>query len=177
MRRTFACLFAVAAMSLNIVSAVRIAVVIPESIIRRSAPDPAAETELGRALVRAEHTLVVLSPEDYQRVAQSAKMAAGNDAPLNQELLTKYSLDYLLVGEAFSEENTTVLPELRSVGMTSFTARLEYHLMLLKENRIALTDGLESSSYGIAPLVAGKRALQRVAQKASIDILSYLIVK
>lgn len=166
-------LLLLSAAALSSAQAARIAVVIPEQIIRRPAPDPAAETELGRALKAAGHTLVVLSPTDYKR-AQETIHTAGNDAQMNADFRQTYNLDYLLLGEAFAEENPNTLPELRSQGMTSFMARLEFHLINVATSEITYTDAAEGSSFGLAALVAGKRALQQVAKKAAPLVINAL---
>lgn len=68
-------------------------VLIPEAILRRPVPDPAAETEIMRALIEAGYRVV--DPGQQQRNAER-NLLRGQDLNALPDLQTRLNADYLV---------------------------------------------------------------------------------
>ena len=138
----------------------RVAVLIPESILRRPVPDPAAETELVRALVNAGIRVVDLSQSlrlsELQRVRDGSM--SGNEI---RALLTRLGTDIFVTGEAFAEEHGTILG-----GTRAYTSRLELKAIDLASGQVLYSQAFQGSGIGATDAVAGKTALMNVGRVA-----------
>ncbi|WP_425147588.1 hypothetical protein [Deinococcus sp.] len=138
----------------------RVAVLIPESILRRPVPDPAAETELVRALVNAGIRVVDLSQSlrlsELQRVRDGSM--SGNEI---RALLTRLGTDVFVTGEAFAEEHGTILG-----GTRAYTSRLELKAIDLASGQVLYSQAFQGSGIGTTDAVAGKTALMNVGRVA-----------
>ncbi|WP_328774760.1 flagellar assembly protein T N-terminal domain-containing protein [Deinococcus aquaedulcis] len=138
----------------------RILVVIPEQVLRRVVPDPAAETEVQRALIAAGYRVVDLTQTQHNTVRDTLR--GGSVSPqARSELATRYQADLLVTGEAFAEEYGAVL------GQRAYTARLELKVIDLATGQILFSDAFTGAATAATDAVAGKSALQSVAQIAA----------
>ncbi len=138
----------------------RIVVVIPEVILRRIVPDPAAQTELVRALVSAGYRVV--DNDQTRALAQRELVRNGQlDAQAVRDIAGRFQADVLLTGEAFAEEAGTVL------GQRGYTARLELKAVDLATGQVFFSDAYTSTGLGMTDAVAGKTALQNTAHLAA----------
>lgn len=142
----------------------RVAVLIPESILRRPTPDPAAETELVRALIGAGLRVVDLS----QSLRSSELQGIRNGDLSGDELramLTRLGADVLVTGEAFAEEHPAVLG-----GTRAYTSRLELKVIDLASGQVLYSQAFQGSGIGVTDSVAGKTALMNVGRVAGTTL-------
>lgn len=146
----------------------RVIVVIPEWILRRTVPDPAAQTEVTRALVNAGYRVV----DDVQTRALADREAFRSgqlDPAALAELRTRFRADVLVTGEAFAEEKGNVL------GQRGYTARLELKFVDLATGQVFFSDAYTGTGLGATDSVAGKTALQNTARLASPNLPGALL--
>ncbi|MDO4264136.1 MAG: hypothetical protein Q4C67_08050 [Deinococcus sp.] len=144
------------------VAQARISVLIPEEIIRRYVPDPAAETEIMRALIEAGYRVV--DPGTQKRNAER-NLLRGQDLNAIPDLRTRLNADYLVTGEAFAEEYGAV-----SQGVRGYTARLEVKVIDLASGQIVYSKAFQGSGVGATDAVAGKTALMNVGRMAGREL-------
>ncbi|WP_272976376.1 flagellar assembly protein T N-terminal domain-containing protein [Deinococcus geothermalis] len=137
----------------------RILVVIPEAILRRPVPDPAAETEVQRALIAAGYRVVDLKQTELNRLRDVLR-GGELDAQARRELGTRFKADLLVTGEAFAEEYGAVMSQ------RAYTARLELKVVDLASGQIIFSNAYTSTGAAATDAVAGKTALQNVAKTA-----------
>lgn len=147
----------------------RIAVLIPEAIIRRPTPDPAAETEIVRAFI--EGGLRVVDPGQQKlnatrEVLRASKLSSAAIA----DVKTRLNADVLVTGEAFAEETATMRG-----GLEGYTARLEIKIVDLASGQILHSEAFQGSGIGASDSLAGKTALMNVGRKAAQTVPSSLI--
>lgn len=130
----------------------RIAVLIPESILRRPVPDPAAETELARALLGAGLGVVDL-PTTLQGTDRDLAQSAALDDAARRALQARLGADLLVTGEAFAEEYGAV------TSTRAYTSRLEVKVIDLSTGQVLYSQALQASGIGATDAVAGKTAL------------------
>ena len=147
----------------------RVAVLIPESILRRPAPDPAAETELGRALVSAGLRVVDLS--QMLRLSERERLRGGLSDEETRALGARVGADVLVTGEAFAEEYGAVVG-----GTRAYTSRLEVRVIDLSSGQILHTQAFQGSGIGATDAVAGKTALMNVGRSAG-DVLPSALLR
>lgn len=145
----------------------RIIVAIPEQILRRPTPDPAAETEIQRALITAGYRVVDLKQAEKNNVRDVVRGTVS--AQGLQELATRYQADLLITGEAFAEEYGNVL------GQRAYTARLEMKVIDLATAQIIFSDAFTGTGMSATDSVAGKTALQNVAKVAAPNLPKALL--
>ncbi|MGM9319310.1 flagellar assembly protein T N-terminal domain-containing protein [Deinococcus aquaticus] len=138
----------------------RIIVLIPESILRRPTPDPAAETEIQRALIAAGYRVVDLKQSELNTVRDVLR-SGDLDPQARSELATRFKADLLVTGEAFAEEYGAVLSQ------RAYTARLELKIVDLATGQIIFSDAFTGTGAASTDSVAGKTALQNVAKLAT----------
>lgn len=148
------------------VSQARISVLIPEEIIRRPVPDPAAETEIMRALIEAGYRVV--DPGTQKRNSER-NLLRGQDLNAIPDLQTRLNADYLVTGEAFAEEYGAV-----AQGVRGYTARLEVKVIDLASGQIVYSKAFQGSGVGATDALAGKTALMNVGRTAGRELPGYL---
>ncbi|MFC4425969.1 hypothetical protein [Deinococcus navajonensis] len=148
----------------------RIAVVIPEAILRRPVPDPAAETEITRALIGSGMRVVDASQQvtNALRDLVRARPSLG-EADLAQ-LRTRLNTDLLVTGEAFAEEYGAV-----AGGLRGYSARLEVKVIDLASGQVLHSQAFQGSGVGATDAVAGKTALMNIGRVAGEALPSLLI--
>lgn len=140
-------------------------VVIPETIfLRPRVPDPAAETEVIRQLLRSGMTVI-----DDQRARQLsddrqvlAMLRGGADRAKLEELRQKFGADILIVGEAIAERNAQQPSE---VGSIFSRARVEMRAIRMDTGEILAADGEHAPGRDMSEVLAGKNALQTAAKQ------------
>ena len=151
-------------------SVMRVAVLIPESVLRRPIPDPAAETELGRSLVNAG--LKVVDLNQTLRLAERERLRSG---PLTDEeaaaLRARLGVDVLVTGEAFAEEYGAI-----AGGTRAYTSRLEVKVIDLSSAQVLFNQAFQSSGIGATDAVAGKTALMNAGRMAGETLPSALLL-
>jgi hypothetical protein len=151
-------------------SATRVAVLIPESILRRPVPDPAAETELARALIDAGLKVVDLAQS--LRLAERERLRSGS---LTDEevaaLRARLGVDVLVTGEAFAEEYGAV-----AGGTRAYTSRLEVRVIDLSSAQVLLSQAYHGSGIGATDAVAGKTALMNAGRLAGETLPGALVL-
>ncbi|AAF11296.1 flagellar assembly protein T N-terminal domain-containing protein [Deinococcus radiodurans] len=145
----------------------RIIVAIPEQILRRPTPDPAAETEIVRALVAAGYRVVDLKQAEQNNVRDQLRGTVS--AQGLKELATRYQADLLITGEAFAEEYGNVLSQ------RAYTARLELKAIDLATAQVIFSDAFTGTGLAATDSVAGKTALQNVAKTAAPNLPGALL--
>ena len=140
------------------VAQARFAVLIPEVILRRPTPDPAAETEIMRALIGTGYRVV--DPGTQKRNAER-NLLRGQDLSALPDLKTRLNADYLVTGEAFAEEYGQV-----SGGLRGYTARLEVKVVDLASGQVVFSEAFQGSGVGTTDAIAGKTALMNVGRQA-----------
>jgi hypothetical protein len=151
-------------------SLTRVAVLVPESILRRPVPDPAAETELAQALITAGVKVVDLA--QTLRLAERERLRSG--ALTDEEaaaLRSRLGVDVLVTGEAFAEEYGAV-----AGGTRAYTARLEVRVVDLSSAQVLLSQAYHSSGIGATDAVAGKTALMNAGRLAGETLPSALLL-
>lgn len=140
------------------VAQARFAVLIPEAILRRPVPDPAAETEIMRAMIGSGYRLV--DPGTQKRNAER-ELLRGQDLNALPDLQSRLNADFLITGEAFAEEYGAV-----AGGLRGYTARLEVKVIDLASGQIVHSEAYQGSGVGATDAIAGKTALMNVGRKA-----------
>ncbi len=146
----------------------RILVLIPESILRRPVPDPAAETEVQRALIAAGYRVVDVKQTEALNLRDTVR-GGGLDAQAYRELSTRFGADLLVTGEAFAEEYGAVL------GNRAYTARLELKVIDLATGQMIFSDAFTGTGTAATDAVAGKAALGNVAKLATPNLPGTLL--
>lgn len=146
----------------------RIVVLIPEAILRRPVPDPAAETEVQRALIAAGYRVVDMKQNDVNRLRELIR-GGELDPQARSELSTRLGADLLVTGEAFAEEYGAVLSQ------RAYTARLELKMVDLATGQVIYSDAFTGTGTGSTDAVAGKTALQNVARTATPSLPGALL--
>lgn len=135
----------------------RVMVIIPEEIIRRPVPDPAAETEFINQFVKAGYKVI-----DQKRYAELRQQNVERlkDPAVAAEIGRKMGADIVITGEAFAEEIPAVME-----GIASCRARVEVRALLADTAEIISADATEGPGADLSVAVAGKKALQQTAKK------------
>jgi hypothetical protein len=147
-------------------------VLISEQIVRRSAPDPAAETELQRALIQNGFRIVDLGQSeklDAREWLLNANRSRGLSTADILQLATRFRADVLVTGEAFAEE-VPAPPELARNGFKVYSARLEVKVLDLATAQVITSGAYTANAIGLSDLVTGKAALENAARKAALDV-------
>jgi len=139
----------------------RIAVVIPETHISRAIPDPAGETAIIRKLTDAGFRRLV-DPQRINQIRYSNAIKAIIRGDKNEavNIATNLGVDYLIVGEAFSEYAGDVL----NSGIKSCRARVEARLIKADTGEIITANGTHATGVDITESIAAKKALNNAGE-------------
>ena len=139
----------------------RIGVIIPEYHISAPIPDPAGETAVIRKLREAGFTRIV-DPKQLEniRYRNTIKAIADGNKKEAIALATKYHLDYLIVGEAFSQH----VGNLEGSGVHSCRARVEAKLFKVDTGEIIATNGFHAGGVDITEFTSAKMALNNAGE-------------
>ena len=152
-------------------SDLRVLVLIPEQVIRRQVPDPAAETEIARVLIQNGFRVVdVKQTERLEAREETASVLRGGSKQALIDLSLKFSADVLVTGEAFAEEVVPIPDELRKNGLRGYQARLEVKIIDLANAQVLLSKAWTGNGIAAADFIAGKTALENTARKAAPEI-------
>jgi TolB-like protein len=133
----------------------RIAVIIPETHLTRRIPDPAGETAIIRKLLEAGFTRVVDKNQvDKIRDSDKVKAMMSGDIGAAKGIGMQLGVDYIMVGEAFSEAVGPV-----AGGMFSCRARVEAKLLRTDNARIIATNGFHAGGADLTESTSAKVAL------------------
>lgn len=147
----------------------RIVVLIPEAILRRPTPDPAAETELVKGFI--EGGLRVVDAGQQKLNAGREILRAGSlSSEAIAQVKTRLNADILVTGEAFAEEYGAV-----AGGLRGYTSRLEVKVIDLASGQILHSEAFQGSAAGATDSLTGKTALMNVGRKAAASIPSAVI--
>jgi len=143
----------------------RIAVIIPEVHLSRQIPDPAGETAIIKKLLEAGFTRLV----DQNRIAairknDIVKSLMNGDVATAKSIATQFGVDYIMVGEAFSDE-VPEIPGDNLGGLKSCRARVEARLIRADTGQIVATNGIHAGGVDITVATAAKKALSNAGEK------------
>jgi TolB-like protein len=138
----------------------RIAVVIPEVHITKYIPDPAGETAIIRKLLEAGFSRMVDKAQlDRIRDSDAVKAVIRGDVAAATGIGQQLGVDYIMVGEAFSEAVGTV-----AGGMFSCRARVEAKLIRTDNARIIATNGFHAGGVDLTESTSAKNALHNAGE-------------
>ena len=156
-------------------SDLKVLVLIPEQVIRRVVPDPAAETEIQRVLIASGFRVIdIKQSEVLQAREDMAAVLRGGSRQALVDLGLKFNADVLISGEAFAEEIVPVPDEVRANGLRAYLARLEIKGIDLATGQLFLSAAYTGSGIAAADFIAGKTALQKTAAKAAPEVANRL---
>lgn len=134
-------------------------VVIPEMHVRRPVIDPAAETEIVKNLLKQNFKVI---DSEYVKVLKlkpkQAKELFGS-ASTSSDYAKKKGADVLIYGEAISEQGA------RLGEFEGCRARVELKAVDASTGEILLSDSAYAGATDLAETVAGKKAIQKAADK------------
>jgi hypothetical protein len=137
---------------------IRIAVVIPEMLIRRPVPDPAGETRIIQLLLNDGYRVVEQTSIADLRYSSEVSGAI-KDASAAASLARKLKVSIIIIGEAFAEESAPV------GGFRSWRGRLEARAIFSDNQEIICIAGEYGSGADSSDLIAGKKALENAGDK------------
>jgi len=138
----------------------RIAVIIPEVHLTRRIPDPAGETAIIRKLLEAGFTRVVDKTQvEKIRNNDITKSALAGDVAAIKGIATQLGVDYIMVGEAFSEA-----VGFQPGGMFSCRARVEAKIIRTDNARIIATNGFHAGGVDLTEATSSKAALNNAGE-------------
>jgi len=146
---------------------IRIAVVIPEMLIRRPVPDPAGETRIIQLLLDDGYKVVEQTSIAALRYSPEVTEAL-KDASAAATLARKLKVSIIIIGEAFAEEAAP------TGGFRSWRGRLEARAIFSDNQEIICTAGEYGSGADSSDLVAGKKALENAGDKVGKIFLKKL---
>ena len=141
-----------------------VAVIIPETHLRRIVVDPAAETEIKRTLVECGFKVVDTGKNDLADWAK--KLAEGERPPWPAAI---QDADVVVVGEAFSEF------ALRTGDLVTCIGRAEINAIDRKSGRILVADRDTQRAVDLSEAIAGKTALQKAGRRLAIPLCRMLV--
>lgn len=146
----------------------RILILIPEVVLRRPIPDPAAETELTRAMAEAGYRIVELHQaerlQSRERILQALDQASTKDLV---QIAQSFNADVLITGEAFAQQVSNPLPALQKAGFRAYQARLELKAIDVATAQVFYADAFIAGGAQVADAVAAKMAIQNAAKIAA----------
>ncbi len=158
----------------------KIAVVIPETHLRRRLLDPAGETAVVKKFVEAGFQNVIDISEKRWNYNRPEFMSADE----LQNLAHSLQADILVVGEAFSEyvgDVNRFLPSRSKygpgpqTGVISCRARLEAKMYIARTGQIIAAEGTYGSGADIAEAIAAKKALAQAGDKMGDYLVGQLM--
>ena len=139
----------------------RIAVIVPETHITKPTPDPAGETAIIRKLLEAGFSRIVDKNQvDAIRQSDVGKALLNGDVSAAVNIGVQFGIDYILVGEAFSE-----LAQSPGGGLFSCRARLEARLIKTDTAQIVAAHGFHEGGADLTELTASKKSLNNAGEK------------
>ena len=149
----------------------RIAVVISEQQVGSYVADHAAETGVLNALTTAGFTRVV-DQKQIDKIRQHNLAAAygGDRTQLLHDLNTQ-GVDYLVLGEAFSETAT----RLAGSDVLAARARVDVKLVKADTGEILGAQGLYASGIDTSAVIAGKKAIEKASESAGKFVAGLLL--
>lgn len=153
----------------------RVMVIIPETHIRSTVPDPAGETEFIRQF--GEAGFKVIDPATYAAM-RKADAAIFKSAGERVKFMRRTGADILIMGEAFSETAQDASGGLMR-GMAACNARVEAKAVASDTGEIFYADGLNSRVPALhtSEFVAGKKAIQDTARDLAPKFIQKLIFR
>jgi hypothetical protein len=155
----------------------KILVLIPEVIIRRVVPDPAAETEVQRALITNGFRVLDIGQTDKLRAREEVLGSLRANGLSNGDIVrlgARFKADLFVTGEAFAEEIVPNPPEFARAGLRGYQARLELKVIDLATGQLAFSNAYTATGVGLVDSVAGKQALENAAKRASVELPQWL---
>lgn len=155
----------------------KIMVIIPEyhihhevrEPVQQEIPDPAGETEIIAAFIKAGYPVVDPAISDKIKKNEQLRANLSENDQLAAEIGMKFGADIIITGEAFSENIAQVIS-----GFQSCRARLEAKAVSTANAQIIAADSTYASGADITEHTAGKKALQKAGEKMSRKIISQL---
>lgn len=139
-------------------------VVVPEQILTRPAPDPAAQTALMKSLL--DQGITVKDDERIRELRADRairEMLHGRvDEAKLHDLRTRFGADILVVGEAFAERNNE---QLEGSASAFYTGRCEIRAIWMEDGTILFADNVRAPGRDLSEASAGKDALYRAGEK------------
>ena len=150
----------------------RIAVVISEQQVGSYVADHAAETGVLNALTTAGFTRVV-DQKQIDKIRQGHNLAAAYGGDRTQLLhdLNTQGVDYLVLGEAFSETAT----RLADSDVLAARARVDVKLVKADTGEILGAQGLYASGIDTSAVIAGKKAIEKASESAGKFVAGLLL--
>ena len=141
----------------------RVMVIVPEQHLARRVPDPAAETEIIRSLVKNGYQVV--DDKISKEIMDNEKMIAkinGDAEEFVRLICDRTSADIIIFGEAFSQG----VQPMNINGNSAFKcgARVEIRAVRKDTAQIIYSDAAQSNALDSAEELAGKRALMQTAR-------------
>jgi copper chaperone CopZ len=146
----------------------RTLVAVTEEIIRRPAPDPAAETAIKDVLTGAGVPVVDVQGMDDNRRRSIADALRQGQTDAAEGLQKEFRCEIILVGEAFAEEGP---PEL---GMVRCEARVEVKAYYADTAQLLCAKSATAPAVRPTVLIAGKEALRAAGEKVGHQVLDTL---
>jgi len=141
-----------------------VAVIVPETHIRRIVVDPSVETEIKRTLLACGFTVVDTGKNDLADWAK--RLMKGERAPWPTAIR---EADVIVVGEAFSEF------ALRTGDLVTCTGRAEINVIDRHTGRILVADRATQRAVDLNEVTAGKTALQKAGRKLGLAVCRRLV--
>ncbi|OHB77581.1 MAG: hypothetical protein A2Z25_01030 [Planctomycetes bacterium RBG_16_55_9] len=130
-----------------------VAVMIGEVHVNRPVADPAAQTEIKKALKQTGFTVIEARKETLQEWAKDFSLAG---------------VDVIITGEGFSEFGTRV------GGLVSCAARLEVQATERESHKIITSERTTRRAVDLSETIAAKTALQAAARELAIKLIEKL---
>ncbi len=149
-----------------------VTVIIPEMHVRQAMLiDPAGETEIVKRLI--DNKFKVVDSEYTVMMRNDPSNAPGifKDKKTATDFAAKKGADVLLYGEAISEHGATV------GEFKGCRARIELKAIRTSDGVIILSDSAYAGDTDLSEAVAGKKAIQKAAQKLADTFLFQLVQK
>jgi hypothetical protein len=128
-----------------------VAVMIPEVHVNRAVADPAAETEIKRALKQVGFDVIEAKEETLRKWAKDFSMSG---------------VDIVITGEGFSEFGT------RIGGLVGCVARLEVQATKRASHSIITSERTTRRAVDLSEAVAAKTALQAAGHELAIKLIT-----
>lgn len=147
-----------------------IVVIIPETVLRRNPPDPAAETEIVRQLQAAGFSVIDQQNVNKVRYGDTVRKALNNQPEALSMLGRDLQADILVIGEAFAEEAEEV-----SANTSNFRARLELRAIRIADSKVLAAESIHASGMDITANIAAKKALEEAGRQLAPTLIEKLI--
>jgi hypothetical protein len=147
-------------------------VVIPEVHIQRRVVDPAGETAVTKAILRAGYRMIdERQAKEIREKEDVIEAIHRKDDLILSRLLSKYDADVLVYGEAFSSR-ADIQPD---PAVTLCRGRIEMRAVSMKSAEILAISGEQATGRDIDELTGGKRAIENAADIALQEFVPQLL--